>query len=271
MISLGKVIVAMSAFVITSLLHAAEIIAHRGASFDAPENSLAAMKLAWKQGADAIETDIHLSKDGKIVVMHDPGSKRTAGVDKPVKEQTWDELRKLDVGAWKHPSFKGELLPTLDAIFATIPPGKSIYTEIKSGEPEILDALERAMSASGKKPEQLKIITFSYDMAKAAKARFPRHAVAWLHDYKEHSETKQLPRIEDLIAKARAAKLDGLDLNHRFPIDKAFVEKVHAAGLKLYTWTVDDAAIAKAEIAAGVDGITTNRPEWLRQELQTTK
>jgi glycerophosphoryl diester phosphodiesterase len=73
--------------------------------------------------------------------------------------------------------------------------------------------------------------------------------------------------VEELIAKAKAGNLDGLDLNYGFPIDKAFVKKVHAAGLKLYTWTVDDPAIAKKEIEAGVDGITTNRPEWMRQQV----
>ncbi len=61
---------------------AVEIVAHRGASFDAPENTLASMKLAWKQNADAIETDIHLSKDGKLVVLHDFDTERVSGVDK---------------------------------------------------------------------------------------------------------------------------------------------------------------------------------------------
>ncbi|HYE32310.1 MAG TPA: glycerophosphodiester phosphodiesterase [Methylomirabilota bacterium] len=252
---------------VTSMM-AAEIIAHRGASFDAPENSLTAMKVAWEQGADAIETDIHLSKDGKIVVMHDATLKRTAGVDRAVKDQVWAEMKDLDVGLWKGAQFRGEKLPTLESIFATIPDGKAIYTEIKSKEPDLLPELGRLMKESGKKPEQLKIITFHYDVAKAAKAMFSRHEVYWLHDYKEDPGTKQLPTIENLISKAKAANLDGLDLNHRFPIDKSFVEKVHGAGLKLCTWTVDDAAIAKSEVAAGVDGITTNRPEWLRAQLK---
>jgi glycerophosphoryl diester phosphodiesterase len=70
-----------------------------------------------------------------------------------------------------------------------------------------------------------------------------------------------------LIKKTKAAHLDGLDLNSNFPIDKEFVKKVHDAGLKLYTWTVDDPAVAKAEMDAGVDGITTNRAGWLREQL----
>lgn len=83
--------------------------------------------------------------------------------------------------------------------------------------------------------------------------------------------TKQYPPIGELIAKAKAAQLDGLDLHYGFPIDADFVKQVHNAGLKLYVWTVDDPAIATRLAAAGVDGITTNRPEWLRQQLAQGK
>ena len=76
-----------------------EIIGHRGASFDAPENTLAAIRLAWEQKADAAEFDVFLSKDGKIVVIHDANTKRTAGVDKRVVDQTLDELRALTSGS----------------------------------------------------------------------------------------------------------------------------------------------------------------------------
>ena len=76
-----------------------EIIGHRGASHDAPENTLASIKLAWEQGADAAEFDVFLSKDGQIVVIHDKDTKRVAGVDKPVVQQTLEELRKLIVAA----------------------------------------------------------------------------------------------------------------------------------------------------------------------------
>lgn len=246
---------------------AVEIVGHRGASFDAPENTLTSMKLAWIQKADAIETDIHLSKDGKIVVMHDYDTKRTGGCDGKIVDQTWDQLQKLDLGKWKGEQFAGEKFPTLDSFLEIIPNGKRIFIEIKVG-PEILPPLETTLKASGKKPAQLSIITFKFETVKAAKARFPKHQVYWLAGWGKDKKTGQFPDITELIEKAKAARLDGLDLNYEFPIDKAFVKKVHKAGLKLYTWTVDDAAIAKQEVEAGVDGITTNRPEWLRAELK---
>ena len=250
-------------------LFAVEFIGHRGASYDAPENSLSSMKLAWKQNADGIETDIHLSKDGKIVVMHDYDTKRTGGVDKKIVDQTWDELKNIDIGKWKDPKFTGEKLPTLDSFLATIPDGKCIFIEIKIHETALLPELERVMKASGKKREQMRIITFHYDMAEAAKKKFADHDVYWLSGYGKDKKTGQRPDIDDLIKKAKKAKLDGLDLNSDFPIDEAFVKKVHGAGLKLYTWTVDDPKVAAAEAKAGVDGITTNRPEYLRDQLSS--
>ncbi|MBA4146945.1 MAG: glycerophosphodiester phosphodiesterase [Verrucomicrobia bacterium] len=251
----------------TLSVSAVEIIAHRGASYDAPENNLSAIKLGWKQKADAVEFDIHLSKDGKLVSMHDYDTKRIGGVNKKIVDQTWDELQKLDVGSWKGPKFAGERIPTTESILATVPKGKAMFIEIKVG-PEILPELGRVMAASGKKPEQLTMITFNYNTAQAAKAQFPKHEVYYLHGWKKDKDTGKYPEIEDLIKKAKDANLDGLNLNYNFPIDKAFVQKVHAAGLKLYTWTVNDPAVAKALVAAGVDGITTDRPEYLRKALK---
>ena len=111
-----------------------EIVGHRGASHDAPENTLAAIRLAWEQGADAAEFDVYLSKDGKIVVIHDKDTKRVAGVDRPVVGQTLDELRRLDVGKWKAPKFAGEKLPTLNEMLATVPAGKRVFIEVKCAE-----------------------------------------------------------------------------------------------------------------------------------------
>jgi len=246
--------------------NAVEIIAHRGASYDAPENTVAAFKLGWKQNADAVELDIWFSKDGKIVCHHDDNTKRTTGVDKTVADQTLAELRTLDAGLWKGAQWKGEKLPTLDEVLALVPDGKRLIIEIKCG-PEVLPELRRVIQASGKKPEQIVIIGFGYETMVQAKQRFPQISVLYLHSYKKDKETGELPVIDELIRKVKAAGLDGLNLNYEWPIDAAFVQKVKSAGLKLYVWTVDDDELAKKLTVAGVDGITTNRPEWLRMKI----
>lgn len=245
---------------------AVEIIGHRGAAADAPENTLTSFKLGYEQKADADELDIHLSKDGRIVVIHDGTTRRTAGVTNRVARTAFADLRHLEVGKWgpwKDKRFS-EKIPSLEEVLPLIPRGKRLFIEIKCG-PEVLPELERVLRHGHKKPGQTVLIGFNYETMRQAKARFPKLQVFWLAS--ANKATKQYPPVEELIQKARAAKLDGLDLAWGFPIDAAFVQKVHQAGLKLYTWTVDDPAVARKEAAAGVDGITTNRPGWLRQQL----
>jgi len=275
----------MAALLSTVATRGVEIIAHRGASFDAPENTLAAFRLGYDQGADAGELDIHLSKDGRVVVHHDADTARSAGRPQPLSAQTLDELRTLNVGQWGkwQGSAFAEKIPLLDEVLVLVPPGRRLFIETKVGV-EILPELEQVIRNSGLAPHQLPLITFDLETARAAKLRLPAHEVSWIVDFSwEGFNTptgltdappsrgvKPLPpTIDDLIRLARAAGLDGLDLNFKFPIDAAFVQKVHAAGLKLYTWTVDDPVIARAQAAAGVDGITTNRPGWLRAQLAT--
>src|SRR5262245_61979826 len=112
------------------------IIAHRGASHDAPENTLAAFRLAWQQDADGIECDFYLTRDEAIACIHDETTKRTAGVDLTIADATLDQLRGLDVGSWKDKRWAGERIPLIEQVFQTIPKGKRIYIEVKCG-PEI--------------------------------------------------------------------------------------------------------------------------------------
>jgi glycerophosphoryl diester phosphodiesterase len=267
----------MSAFTLAA--SAVEIIAHRGASHDAPENTLSSFKLGYKQNADACELDLHLTQDGKIVLMHDFDTLRVSGVSNKIAQTSFADLRKLEIGQWG--DWKGsafhEPIPTLAEALALMPDGKKFFLEIKcrdNAEDEkrtttkTLPEMKKVLKASGKTAQQTPMITFNYASAKAAKKLMPDHDVYWLLSWNKNKKTGEYPNIDEVIAKAKEAKLDGLDLNSGFPIDKEFVKKVHGAGLKLYTWTVDDPAIAKTEVEAGVDGITTNRPEFLRAELK---
>ena len=102
-----------------------EIIAHRGASYLAPENTMASVMLGWEKGAD-VEIDVYLTKDNKIVAIHDETTERTAGTDVNVAESTSEELRKLDVGSFKSEEYAGEQIPFLADIVKTIPPGRKL-------------------------------------------------------------------------------------------------------------------------------------------------
>lgn len=241
-----------------------EIVGHRGASFDAPENTLASIALAWQQNAEAVEFDVHLTRDGKIVVIHDANTLRTAGVEMRVADATLQELRVLDVGKWKDARFVDEKIPTLDEALAIVPAGKRVFIEVKCG-PEIVPELDRVLQASQLKPEQTCVISFGSDVIAATKKVRPDVPCYWVVNLYANVETNT---ADALIATAKLIHAGGLDLSATPAVlNKAFGDAVKAAGLKLGVWTVDEVELAKQMIAAGVESITTNRPGWLREQL----
>ncbi len=237
-----------------------KVIAHRGASHLAPENTLAAVELAWLLGADAVEVDVRLARDGRIVVIHDETTDRTAGVHLEVAATDSSQLRQLDVGRCKHPKFAGERMPYLDEVVRTVPPDRQLFVEIKCG-PEILPALVETIASSGKRSQ---VVTIGFDLAtvRAAKAVLPDVPACWLCD------KRVLVSYERSLAdQAKVCGLDGLDV-HWTGLTRRFIRAVKAAGLRLYVWTVDDPAQAFRLTAMGADGITTNRPGWLRSRME---
>ncbi|RUL86971.1 glycerophosphodiester phosphodiesterase [Tautonia sociabilis] len=248
-----------------------EWIAHRGESFDAPENTLAAFNLAWARGVPAIELDVHLTADDRLVCIHDASTERTTGVDLAVKDTPLDRLRSLDAGSWKDPKFAGEPLPSLEDALATIPDGSRCFIEVKVG-PEAVPALVRAVRSSGKTPDQLAVIAFNPDTIAEAKQALPEIPMYWLSGFRRDDQTgAHTTTIDELIAQARSIHADGLDLNYRGPFDADLVRKVKDAGLRLYVWTVDDPEIARRFVSLGVDGITSNRASWMRDQLSSPR
>ena len=249
---------------------AVDIVGHRGASWDAPENTVASYRLAWDQGADAAEVDVYLTRDNRIVAMHDRTTKRTTGVDWVIAERMLDELRTLDAGSWKDPRWKGEPIPTLTEVLATIPEGRRLYIEVKCG-PEIVPFLKEELKASGRSAEQTVVMGFGLDTVREVKTALSELKVYWLSGWRKDKDTGQwLTRVEDLIADAREAGADGLDLAADGPLDEEAVGKIRDAGLEFHVWTVNDPAVARRMVALGVDSITTDRPGWLREQLASS-
>jgi glycerophosphoryl diester phosphodiesterase len=246
------------------------IVAHRGASFDAPENTLAAYRLAWQQGADGAEGDFYLTADNKIVCIHDPTTKRTGDRDLDVAKSTFDELRKVDVGKWKSAAYANERIPTIDEVLAIVPPGKLYYIEVKCG-PEILTGLDAAIAKSGLKPDQLRIISFNAKVIAEAKKRMPQIKAHWISGFKADKETKEItPTTEAVFKTLKDVSADGFNGQWNARVwTAAFVEKLKATGLETAVWTVDDPAVAKKLAKLGVWGVTTNKPGWLREQLKS--
>jgi Glycerophosphoryl diester phosphodiesterase len=243
------------------------IIAHRGASHDAPENTLASVKLGWAQDADAVEIDVYRTRDDEIVALHDHTFQRTAGHPGDVEEMDLAEIRTLDVGAWKGPRFAGERVPTLAEVLATVPGGKSLVIEIKSG-PVIVPALQRVLRAGPVPLANIVLISFNADALAAAKRALPECVALLLEGGTHEGRQRTVVDLDALIRRCHDTGFDGLDLGNDWPIDAAFVRRVHDAKLLFYVWTVNRAENGRELADAGIDGLTTDRPGWMREMLR---
>jgi glycerophosphoryl diester phosphodiesterase len=258
MVNMKRVLSVTFFLIMIMVVHAqVDFIAHRGASSLAPENTVAAAKLAWELGADAVELDIYLTKDNRVMVIHDGNTKRTSGENYVVKNTDSEILRKLDVGSFKDEKYKGEKIPFLKEMIATIPEGKKLVVELKCGS-EVLPFLKEVVKKS-KKQEQIIFIGFDWQTIVDTKRTFPKNKCYWLC-----SKSDELVKRMSDIAQSG---LDGIDLINSI-IDQKAIDMAKEHNLVVVAWTVDDPKEAQRLINLGVTGITTNRPEWLKAQLK---
>jgi len=248
-----------------------QFIAHRGASHDAPENTLAAIQLAWEQGADAVEIDCQITSDGHAVVFHDPDTRRSTAVDKVVSQTSLDDLRRLDVGASHGPEWAGQRIPTLAEVIDIVPPGKRLFIEVKSSNeitPRLTKTLREAARGTAELAAELVVTSFDVGVLHGVKQQLP-HTTCYLvgRFVPEPELAVWVPTVQDLLRTARLAAANGLNVSDHPIVDRPFCDQVAAAGLELYVWTVDDPQRTAQLIDAGAAGVFTNRPGWLRQEV----
>ena len=244
------------------------IIGHRGASHDAPENTLAAFRLAMEQGADGFEADFYLTADGRVICFHDKDTERLCGKKLLVSQTRFNVLRALDIGSWKGPRWKDERMPTLEEVLALVPGGKKIFIELKSG-PEIVEPMARILESSSLSPPQIVIISFHADAIEASKKRLPDLRAHWLSGYKEQEDGRLTPTKEEVAATIRRIGADGFgskaEPEH---FDAAFVEHLRDSGCReFHVWTVNEPEVAHYYQQLGAWSITTDRPGWLRARL----
>lgn len=233
-------------------------IAHRGASYLAPENTVVSAKLAWERGADAVECDIYLTKDNRVMVIHDKDTKRTCSGKKnlSIADSPSMLLRDLDAGSWKDEKYKGEKIPFLSELIETVPAGKTLVVEIKCNA-DVLPHLKRVVDESGK-ASQIVFIAFDWNTIVATKKEFPDNKCYWLSSSK--------PAVKRKMAEVAAEGLDGVDLNNSI-IDEEITALAKKHNLEVLAWTVDDPAEVQRLNKLGVTKITTNRPKWLKEQL----
>lgn len=240
-------------------------VAHRGESFDAPENTLAAFRLAWERGVKAVEGDFRLTRDGRVVCAHDASTARVCGVDVAIADTDYAELARLDAGAGKGPSFSGEKIPLLEEVLDSMPSDGKLLLEIKSG-PATLEPVRRILSRSGIAPEQVALICFDPEVLRQARQLAPEFKRLLLGALAENDDLANgLTHLDTLSRMVESVGADGVDLRaDPEMITRDLVARFIDAGLEFHVWIVDTEEKADYFTACGVTSITSNRAAFLK-------
>jgi glycerophosphoryl diester phosphodiesterase len=237
------------------------VIAHRGFSSVAPENTLAAYRLAIEAGADMAECDVWPNADRVPVLLHDEDLKRTTGVEAKVGDLSLAELKALDAGRWKAPEFAGERIPTLCEALNLVSGKLRLVIEIKTTgmEKEVIAAIREATA----KPADVMIFSFKREVVETMATLEPSLPTTWLIGDMPWQPAGRLETLAEAL-RARASAI-GLPMTR---VDPAIVRLAHESGFSVFVWTVNDPADMRYLTRIGVDGIITDRPDLLLRVLE---
>jgi len=236
------------------------LFAHRGCSSLAPENTMEAFHLAKHLGSPGLELDIHLCKSGELVVLHDDSLLRTTGLNRPVEDCIWDELKDLDAGSWKDGRFSHCRLPLLQEVLETFLPDLYIDIELKtrkSSADPLPGALAELLRSFG--PRAAGHITVSSFNPLALRSfkklafQFPT-AIIWCDD----------PELPPYLHHGEGRWLSGCDYLKPIheKVSQGFMLMMGKLGRRpIVPWTVDSPDLARTLLGQGVAGLISNRPQ----------
>ena len=234
-------------------------IAHRGASSYAPENTFAAFDLAIEMGARHLELDVHFSRDGHLVVIHDDTVDRTTDGSGTVTTHSLAALTALDAGAWFDPRFKGARIPTLGAVLERYKGQAHLHVEIKGHSADLAQRIVDLIRSHGM-GAAVTITSFQKAKLEDTRAYAPELPTGWLVG--EASDT--------IVAQARAMGLTQL-CPRAGTVTPELVNRLHADGFVVRAWGVATEELMRQVVTAGADGMTVNFPDKLLAYLTTAR
>jgi glycerophosphoryl diester phosphodiesterase len=240
---------------------AIELIGHRGSSYEAPENTISAANLAWAEKADGIEIDVRMTSDGYIVVIHDETTIRTSRKKIAVSKSTLEQLKKIDFGIYKGRRWSGERIVTLEEMLSVTPPNKKLIIEFKCHY-SFVSKLREVLESTGRM-DDVCLSSFDINTLKVARNEMSNLNLNWLHDL----DALDNYLIDWVITKSKQEKFNGLMFSD-VAIDENLIAQIKAADLKIYAWTVNSVNVARRLSSWGIDGIITDRPGWMRDQLK---
>ncbi len=239
-----------------------DIIAHRGCSLEAPENTGPSFSRAWEAGASACELDVRLSRDGQLFVFHDATLDRICGRPGEAEALNWAEIARLDAGAWKDPAWRGVGVPLLSEVLADLPPCCRLYIETKSG-PHIARPLASLLRTSGRRPDEMPLLFLDISVLEIVHATAPEYPAYAGYECAAVSRDEADSALDGWITHACGLALKGLSLEYAPWLDGGRVARIHDAGLRLLVWTVNEPSVAARCQRDGVDGLITDDPRSL--------
>lgn len=229
------------------------IIAHRGASKTAPENTLAAVREAIEEGADIVEIDVQETADDQVVVFHDSDFMKLAGKKLTIWDATMPELEKIDIGSWFGPQFKEERVPTLAAVLKECKDKIHVLIELKyyghdkDLEQRVIDIVEAAGMV-----DQVMLMSLNVNAVKKVKSIRPTWKAGLL--------------LSVSAGNLKKLNVDFLAVNGTFATPN-FIQEIHRSGKQVFVWTINDSVSMSNMISRGVDGIITDKPDLAKNVL----
>ena len=232
-----------------------KIVAHRGASGYAPENTLSSMAKAIEMKSDMSELDVQETVDGEIILLHDKSLKRTAGLDKNIWEMNYADLNGLDVGSWFSADYKNEPIPTLKEVIKLVNGKMKLNIELKANKHEKKLA-ERCLKIVEENNflDQVVFTSFKFDEIRKIRELNKDAKVGYIFG--------RLPKEVDVFAE----DIHLLSVNYK-TVDEKFIKRAKASGKEVAVWTVNKMEDMERMINLGVDEIITNYPDRLAELL----
>lgn len=221
------------------------VIAHRGFSKVAPENTLSAFKAAIDADADVIELDVHRTRDGQVVVIHDSSVNRTTNGQGDVADLTLGQIKQLDAGGWFSPAFQGERVPTLDEALSLIKGRANVMIEVKSKASDLPRLIHQSIERFQMRQEVF-VSSFYQGPLSGMQSLVPNLAIGAL-----------ITPLQNPAKRAQHVKASMAQAYHK-SVDPGDVKSAKAAGLRVHVWTVNAPADMARVARAGVDGIITD-------------
>lgn len=248
------------------------IVAHRGASYKAPENTIPAFKIAFEEQTDFIEGDFWLTADNEIVCIHDSNTRRVGNRNIRVSISTLDELRKIDVGIRNGEQFSGTKIPTLQEVLEIIPEQKGLHLEIKDNRENFLIRLKEILNGNNIHTNRIRIISFHRNIIKASKKYFPEIKAYLIFGwyFSKGNYFKSLSK-KLIMKKLSTVNCDGVVLFADSYIDGEFLNKLKEENFDVCTYNVENESKAQKLVSYGVDSITTNSPLMIRNAISKIK